>query len=200
MYNILKRFFDIIASVFALCGLSPLMLIIAIIIRVTSRGHVLFRQERVGKDFKIFRIYKFRTMIHKADRKGPLISTKDDSRITAFGHFLRKYKLDELPQLINVLSGDMSIVGPRPEVQQYVKHYEKDYREILKIKPGISCIASIKYRHESKILNGVPDPEEFYLRKILPEKIRYYKIYLKNQKIGVDLMIILNTLFSIIKK
>lgn len=200
MYNIIKRFIDVAASVFALCLLSPLMLAIAVVIKLTSSGHVLYRQERVGKDFKIFRIYKFRTMIHQADMKGPFVSAKDDIRITAFGHFLRKYKLDELPQLINVLLGDMSIVGPRPEVMQYVKYYESDYKGILKIKPGISCIASIKYRHESEILKGVPDPEEFYLKNILPEKIRYYKIYLRNQKIGVDLMIILNTLLSIIKK
>ncbi len=200
MYYIIKRFFDILASLIALCFLSPLMILLAVLIKLTSRGHVFYRQERVGRDFKIFRIYKFRTMVHRADRKGPLVSARDDSRITVVGHFLRRYKLDELPQFINVLTGDMSIVGPRPEVMQYVKHYEDEYRDILRIKPGISCIASIKYRHESEILKGLSDPEGYYLEKILPEKIRYYKIYLNNQKIGVDLMIMFNTLLSIIKR
>jgi len=197
--KIFKRFFDFIASLVGLIFLSPLFLIVAILIKKEDGGSVFFKQERVGQNWKTFKIYKFRTMVENADKLGAQVTRSDDPRITKIGKILRKYKLDELPQLINVLKGEMSLVGPRPEVHKYAKFYKDDYDEILKVKPGITDYASIEYRNENELLAGAKDVEKVYLEKILPEKIEYYKKYLRDISFLTDLKLILRTIWGILK-
>ncbi len=148
----MKRFFDIIVSALAIVLLAPLWVVAAALVKCTSRGQVFFRQERIGRRFKPFHIYKFRTMVQDATKNGSLVTFGADPRITPVGHFLRATKIDELPQLINVLMGDMSLVGPRPEVRKYVEMFRDDYAEVLRVRPGITDPASIKYRNEAEIL------------------------------------------------
>lgn len=175
-----------------------LLLPIAIVVKLTSRGPVFFKQERVGRDFRHFMIYKFRTMVPDAPKLGGVITIGDDPRITKVGRLLRKTKLDELPQLINVLVGDMSLVGPRPEAPKYVEMFEDDYREILKVRPGVTDLASLKYRDESTILGQAEDPEEEYVKRILPEKLRLAKQYARQSSLSVDLAIILKTVMLLL--
>ncbi|MFN3480145.1 MAG: sugar transferase [Thermodesulfovibrionales bacterium] len=192
----LKRAFDILSSFVGLVILFPVFIIIGILIKIDSKGPVFFLQERMGKDFRSFRILKFRTMVHE-DNSGPLVTTRGDKRITRIGRYLRRYKLDELPQLLNVLKGDMSLVGPRPEVKKYVDLFESDYRKILTIRPGITDPASIRYSNEEAILSQSPNLEEIYIKKILPDKIKLSIEYVKNHNIIMDIMIILKTIFGI---
>ena len=159
----MKRAFDIVASGLGLLVLSPLLLGVALLIKLSSRGPVLFRHERVGRNFRPFSMYKFRTMVPDAPRLGGPLTAGDDPRITTIGRVLRKTKVDELPQLFNVLRGEMSLVGPRPEVPCYVDMYRQEYQEILKARPGITDLASLKYRHEEQILGQLPNPEEEYV-------------------------------------
>ena len=194
----MKRIFDIFFSVLGLICLSPLFLIVAILIKLTSQGPVFFKQERIGKNFRPFLLYKFRTMVPNAAQRGPLITTGDDKRITKIGRILRKTKIDELPQLINVLKGDMSLVGPHPEVRKYVEMYKKDYEEILKIRPGITDVASLKFRDEKESMEGKGNHEEYYAHVILPEKIKLAKEYLKKMSLWFDIKLILKTILSII--
>jgi len=189
----MKRTFDIMASGLGLLVLAPLLIVVAILIKLTSRGPVLFRHERVGRSFRPFLMYKFRTMVPDAPRLGGPLTSGDDPRITRVGRLLRKTKLDELPQLFNVLRGDMSLVGPRPEVRRYVEMYRKDYQEILKARPGITDLASLKYRHESEVLGRAANPEEEYIKNILPEKIRLNKEYLESSSLLYDLGLIART-------
>lgn len=193
----IKRVVDFTAATLGLTILSPLLIGIAFLIKREDGGRVFFKQERVGKNWSLFKIYKFRTMVEGADKLGPNITKGDDPRITKIGRLLRKYKLDELPQLINVVRGEMSLVGPRPELLKYAKAYEKDYNEILKVKPGITDYASIEYRDENEILRGVENPEEVYLNEILPEKIKHYKRYIKEISFITDLKLILMTLYKL---
>ena len=197
--KIFKRFFDFTASLVGLIFLSPLFLIVAILIKKEDGGSVFFKQERLGQNWKIFKIYKFRTMVENADKLGAQVTRSDDPRITKIGKVLRKYKLDELPQLINVLKGEMSLVGPRPEVPKYAKFYKDDYDEILKVKPGITDYASIEYRNENELLAGAEDVEKVYLEEILPKKIEYYKKYLRDISFLTDLKLILRTIWGILK-
>ena len=155
----IKRAFDIVVSFVGLVGLFPLMLLVAALIKLDSSGPVFFRQERIGRGFRPFQILKFRTMIDNAQTKGRLITLAQDPRITRVGRILRHTKIDELPQLINVLNGDMSLVGPRPEVRRYVEAFQKDYEEILQVRPGITDLASLKYRNEEAILGNSDNPE-----------------------------------------
>ncbi len=194
-----KRVFDAIAAAFGLFFLFPVFIIIAVLIKLEDGGSVFFRQERVGQNWKIFKIYKFRTMIENAEELGAQVTKGDDPRITRIGHFLRKYKLDELPQLINVLKGEMSLVGPRPEVPKYAYLFKNEYDEILRVKPGITDFASIEYRDENELLRGVDDPEKIYIRKVLPEKIKYYKKYLEKMSFFTDLKLIIKTLWRVAK-
>jgi len=194
-----KRFFDIVASLTGLVLLSPFLLLVAIAIKAGSRGPVFFRQIRSGQFNKPFWILKFRTMVTDAEKIGAQVSSGDDPRITRVGGFLRKYKLDEFPQLINVLKGDMSIVGPRPELPRFVAVYEDDYREILQVKPGITDFASLEYKDENELLKAAEEPERKYLEEILPVKIGYYHKYLKEQSLKTDVTLILKTLWSIIR-
>lgn len=196
---ILKRLFDIIFSFLGLLFLLPVFLIIAVAIKLDSKGSVFFKQIRVGKDGKEFKIYKFRTMVEDAEKKGMRITVDGDKRITKLGYFLRKYKIDELPQLINVLLGDMSFVGPRPEVPKYVAMYDEDQRSILRIRPGITDIASIEYRDENSLLVKSNNPEETYIREIMPRKIKLNIEYLKRMSIVYDIKLIFRTILVVVK-
>lgn len=191
----IKRAFDILVSFFGLILLFPLFIVVAIFVKIDSKGPIFFSQERIGKDFKPFRILKFRTMVQTKD--GPFITAANDQRITRIGKYLRRYKIDELPQLFNVLKGDMSLVGPRPEIKRYVDLFESEYRTILKVRPGITDPASIRYSNEEIILSQSPDYERLYIKKILPEKINLSIEYIKNHNMIIDIMIILKTIFKI---
>lgn len=194
----LKRVFDIVCSSIGLVILSPLFIITALLIKQESRGPVYFRQERIGLHGKIFRIHKFRTMFANSEYKGLQITVGKDKRITRVGAVLRKYKLDELAQLIDVFIGTMSFVGPRPEVPKYIAYYPELIRDkIFSIRPGITDWASIRFKDENSILERSPDPENTYIADILPKKISYYVEYVDNQSFGEDLKIILTTLGSI---
>jgi lipopolysaccharide/colanic/teichoic acid biosynthesis glycosyltransferase len=188
-----------VASFCGLIALSPMFFVIAILIKREDGGRVFFRQTRVGQNGKLFKIYKFRTMVENAEKMGSQVTKGDDPRITRIGKILRKYKLDEFPQLINVIKGEMSLVGPRPEVPKYVKFFEEDYKEILKVKPGITDYASLEYKDENELLKEADDPEKVYLEKILPEKIKYYKRYLKEIGFFTDLKLILRTIVGVFK-
>ncbi len=192
-----KQAFDIVVAFVGLLFLLPLLLLVALLIKIDSRGPVFFRQERIGRDFRPFLIYKFRTMVQDASRKGGSITFGLDPRITRVGRLLRKTKIDELPQLINVLRGEMSFVGPRPEVWQYVELFRQDYEEILKVLPGITDLASLRYRHEAEILGRSENPEEEYVRRVLPEKIRLAKEYVRRSSLLFDVTIIFKTILTL---
>ena len=187
-----------VASI-GLIVLAPLFAMAAIMIKFDSKGAVFFRQERIGRNFKPFRIFKFRSMTDDAPSKGPSITVGGDRRVTCVGAFLRKTKIDELPQLINVFLGDMSFVGPRPEVPKFVDVFRSDYDEILKVRPGITDYASIRYRDEESVLAKYNDPEEGYIKEVLPAKIRLARQYIKERSISVDIAIILKTLYTIVR-
>lgn len=174
----MKRVLDILLSLSGIIILSPLLIYIAIRIKLDSQGNVFYRQLRIGKNGKEFYLFKFRTMHDGSDGMHLLTYGSTDSRITSFGRFLRKYKLDELPQLFNVFWGDMSIVGPRPEVKKYVNTYTPEQREILSVKPGITDIASITFYDESEILAMQENPEEYYIKYIIPEKIKLNRVFI----------------------
>jgi lipopolysaccharide/colanic/teichoic acid biosynthesis glycosyltransferase len=180
--------------------LSPLLVAVALLVRLTSPGPVFFRQERMGRGFRPFRIYKFRSMVEDAPRTGSSVTFGADPRITSVGRFLRATKIDELPQLINVLLGDMSLVGPRPEVPKYVEMFRADYEAILRVRPGITDLASIKYRNEAELLGRAEDPEKEYVAHVLPEKIRLAKEYVQDPSLWLDLMIILKTIHVVARK
>ena len=194
----LKRIFDITLSLFGLIILLPFMLIIAILIKIDSKGPVFFKQIRVTKNGKEFKIFKYRTMKVGSDKYSQITVGKD-GRITKLGSFLRKYKLDEIPQLINVLIGDMSLVGPRPEVPKYVALYTEEQREILKVRAGITDYASIEFSNENDILANETDPEKAYIEKIMPRKIELNKKYLSEISVMTDIKIILLTIKKILK-
>jgi lipopolysaccharide/colanic/teichoic acid biosynthesis glycosyltransferase len=190
----LKRAFDVAAASATLIGLAPAFAAIATWIKLDSPGPVLFRQERVGRCGKPFHILKFRTMRVDAEQSGLQLTVGADRRITRSGQVLRRYKLDELPQFVNVLLGDMSIVGPRPEVPRYVEHYPVAVRRVvLSVRPGITDRASIEYRDENRLLGESADPEQTYLREVLPVKLRYYEDYVRNRSFVGDLRLIIRT-------
>ena len=193
----MKRAFDIIVAAIGLVVLMPLLALVALVIKLDSHGPILFKQERIGKGFRPFLIYKFRTMVKDAPALGSPITFGNDSRITRAGRFLRKVKLDELPQLINVLKGDMSFVGPRPEVHQYVEIYRGDYAEILSVRPGITDLASLKYRDEAAILGQSETSEAEYVGRVLPDKIKLAKEYIHRSSLIFDLSVIWRTVFKI---
>ena len=194
----LKRIFDITLSLFGLIILLPFMLIIAILIKIDSKGPVFFKQIRVTKNGKEFKIFKYRTMKVGSDKYSQITVGKD-GRITKIGSFLRKYKLDEIPQLINVLIGDMSLVGPRPEVPKYVALYTDEQKEILKVRAGITDYASIEFSDENDLLASEEEPEKAYIEKIMPKKIELNKKYLSEVSILTDIKIILLTIKKILK-
>ena len=194
----MKRLFDIVASGLGLIVLSPLFLIFAIWIKLDSKGPVSYRQVRVGYKNKDFRIFKFRSMRAGAD-KGSLVTIGGrDPRVTRSGYWIRKFKLDELPQLINVFIGDMSLVGPRPEVRHYVDYWTPEQMHVLDVRPGITDPASIKFRNENELMEKAEDPEKYYIEVIMQEKIKLYLEYVKKHSFWYDLGLIFKTFFVII--
>ena len=195
-----KRLFDIIASSIVLILLMPLFGIIAILIKLKSPGPVFFAQRRIGRNFRPFILCKFSSMVTHAQKNDINITVEGDPRITKIGKLLRKTKMDELPQLWNVLKGDMSIVGPRPEVEKYVEMFMNEYQEILQVRPGITDYATIEFRNEEDILKKYSYPEEGYIKEILPRKIELYKRYLKDRSLSTDIKLIFLTLWKVIKR
>ena len=194
----MKRLFDILVSAVGLIGLSPLLLVVAIWIKLDSPGPVFYRQVRVGRYNKDFRIFKFRSMRIGSD-KGSLVTIGGrDPRITRSGYFIRKFKIDELPQLINVLIGDMSLVGPRPEVRHYVNYWTAEQMHVLDVRPGITDPASIKFRNENELLAQASDPEKYYIDVIMQEKIRLYLDYVAKSSFCYDIKLIFQTFWVII--
>lgn len=190
-----KRLFDLLIAGTGLLLLAPLLLVIALAIRLDSRGPALFRQQRVGRHGRAFRIHKFRTMVAEAPERGLGLTVGDDPRITRVGRLLRGKRLDELPQLIDVIRGDMSLVGPRPELPRYVAHYPPALRDkILGVRPGITDLASIRFRDEGELLAAAPDPERTYIEQVLPEKLRLAALYVDSATLAGDARLILRTL------
>lgn len=194
----MKRIFDILISSIGVIFLMLIFLLISILIKLDSEGKIFYFQERIGEDAKPFRLMKFRTMYSNSDKKGLLTVGMRDSRITRIGYYLRKYKLDELPQLINVLIGDMSLVGPRPEVRKYVNQYSEEDLIVLSVRPGITDYASLKFINENELLSMSENPEETYIKEILPIKLKLNKQYLKEHNIWIDLKIMFETVIKII--
>ena len=192
-----KRLFDMVCAALGLLVLSPVLLLCALLVGLTSPGGVLFRQERVGKDGVPFTIYKFRSM--RKDNAGLKISTSGDSRITPVGRVLRKAKLDELPQLWNVLKGDMSFVGPRPEVREYTDLYTPEQRQVLLVRPGITGLASIRYRNENDLLSASTDPNRTYIEEVMPAKLALDLEYIPRACVSYDIKLILETLVTVVR-
>jgi len=195
-----KRIFDIVFSFVGLVVLTPFLILIALLIKISDGGPAFFKQERIGYKGKPFYIWKFRTMVVNAERLGKQITVGRDSRITPLGYYLRKFKLDELPQLFNVLKGEMSFVGPRPEVPKYVLLYNEQQRKVIQLIPGITDIASIKYYHESDTLAQAANPEDIYREEIMPEKIRLNLDYAEKANLWTDFLVILKTILPFIRK
>lgn len=192
-----KRLFDIVSSGIGLLCLAPVFVVMAIWIKLDSRGPVFYRQTRVGRYGHDFRIFKFRSMRVGSDKGRQITVGERDPRITRSGYFIRRYKIDELPQLINVFLGDMSIVGPRPEVRKYVDLYSEEQRKVFQVRPGITDLASIKYRNENELLSQVDDPDTYYIDVIMPDKLAINLEYIRHQSFMGDIKIIFNTLFKI---
>ena len=193
------RFFDIIFSIIGLVILSPIFIVLYLLIRIESKGGGFYSQERIGKNGKPFKLYKFRSMRIGSDKKGLITIGEKDNRITKTGFILRKYKLDELPQLWNVFIGDMSLVGPRPEVKKYTDLYTEEQKQVLQVRPGITDWASIKYVDENKILGESEDPDEVYVNLIMPNKIKLNMVYIQHQTLGEYFKIIFTTFKEIVR-
>ena len=198
--NITKRAFDIVACMTAGLVLCPVWLCIGLMVACSSKGGAFYRQTRVGRNGKEFKLLKFRTMRKDADKIGGLITVGEDNRVTRVGRFLRKYKLDEFPQFLNIIKGDMSIVGPRPEVPKYVALYNERQRRVLSVRPGLTDYASIEYISENELLAQSADPDRTYIEEIMPAKLELNLKYIENQSVMEDLRLIFKTLFSIAKK
>lgn len=192
------RLFEVILAFWGLIFFSPLLLIVAIWIKLDTPGPIFYRPQRVGQGGQFFRLVKFRTMLAGADRRGPGITTAGDRRITAAGRFLRKTKIDELPQLVNVLKGDMGLVGPRPEDPHYVALYTAAQRQVLAARPGITSPASLRYRNEEQLLAGT-DWERIYLQKIMPDKLQIELEYLARRTIWTDLLLVFHTFYALLQ-
>lgn len=195
----MKRLFDIIASGCGLLLLSPILLLLAVWVKLDSEGPVFYKQVRVGKGNKDFYLFKFRSMRIGSDKKGLITVGGHDPRVTRSGYYIRKYKLDELPQLINVFKGDMSLVGPRPEVRHYVNYWTPEQMHVLDVRPGITDPASIKFRNENELLEKAEDPEKYYIEVIMQEKIKLYLEYVDHASFSNDLILIFKTFLAIIK-
>ena len=190
----MKRLFDIVCSFFGLVILSPLFIFLSLWVGLSSRGGVFYKQRRVGLNGRDFTLYKFRSMAVGSDKKGLLTVGGKDSRVTKAGYFIRKYKLDELPQLFNVLKGDMSFVGPRPEVRKYVDMYSEEQKRVLSVRPGITDIASMKYRNENDILAKAENPEQYYIDVIMPDKLALNLEYIDTRNFFRDIKLIFRTI------
>ena len=196
--SIVKRIFDFFAALIGIIILSPIFIIVSIAIKLDSPGNIMFLQKRVGKCGKEFDIFKFRTMVTNAERLGKQITVGKDNRITKVGAFLRKYKIDELPQLFNVLKGDMSLVGPRPEVPKYVALYNEEQKKVLSVRPGITDLASLKYSDENDILGKVENPEEYYINVIMKYKLSLNLEYIEKSNLFFDISLVIKTILKCI--
>ncbi|EOR24643.1 sugar transferase [Clostridium sartagoforme AAU1] len=194
--ELIKRIFDFLASMLGILILSPVLLIVAIAIKIDSKGNILFLQKRIGRNGIPFYIYKFRTMVSDAEKLGKQITVGKDNRITNVGSILRKYKIDELPQLFNVLKGDMSLVGPRPEVPKYVQMYTESERKVLEVRPGITDLASLRYKDENDILGKVDNPEEYYINVIMKDKLKLNLEYIEKSNLIFDISLIFKTIIK----
>lgn len=194
----MKRLFDILASFIGLIIISPIFLILGIWIKLDSKGPVFYKQVRVGRGNKDFFLYKFRSMRVGADKAGLITVGGRDPRVTRSGYYIRKYKLDEFPQLINVLKGDMSLVGPRPEVRKYVEMYTPEQMHVLDVRPGITDLASIRYRNENELLEKAEDPDKYYIEVIMQDKLRINLEYVKEHSFLYDIKLIFGTFWAII--
>lgn len=199
IYFLIKRIFDINLSLLMIFGFSFLLIIISLMIKMNSKGPILYKQVRITKNMKEFKIWKFRTMIIDADKVGTLVTVDGDKRITSIGKVLRKYRIDELPQLFNVLFGQMSFVGPRPEVKKYVDEYNDEMFSTLLIKAGITCPASIEYKDEDKLLNNSSNVDETYVKEVLPGKMKYNFDYIDKLSLCCDLKCMINTGLKVLK-
>lgn len=198
---VIKRIFDIVMSIVGILLLFPIMIVVSILIKITSRGPILFKQRRLTKDMKEFTIYKFRSMRTDFDKDGKGIQVKGSSNaITPIGKVIRKTKLDELPQLFNILVGDMSFIGPRPELPRRLKYYSEEDKEMFKVRSGISSPASIVFSDEEYLMNQVRDPEKFYIEQIMPYKIELNRYYVKNRSFWGDIYLIIATFLKILNK
>lgn len=195
----MKRLFDIIASGLGLLILSPLFLVVAVWVKLDSPGPVFYKQIRVGRNNKDFFLYKFRSMRVGSDKKGLITVGGHDPRVTRSGYYIRKYKLDEFPQLINVFKGEMSLVGPRPEVRKYVDLYTPEQMHVLDVRPGITDLASIRYRNENELLEQASDPEQYYRDVVMQDKLRINLEYVRNHSFLGDIRLIFNTFIAIVK-
>jgi lipopolysaccharide/colanic/teichoic acid biosynthesis glycosyltransferase len=198
IYLVFKRLFDIIMSLVLLIILSPLFLIVSILIKVDSKGPILYKQKRVTQYNRIFKIWKFRTMVVGADKKGTLVTINNDNRITKIGVFLRKTRLDEIPQLVNILKGDMSFVGTRPEVEKYVNSYSSEMLATLLLPAGVTSIASINYKDEQALLDNCSDIDTMYVNTILPEKMKYNLQYLSDASVLNDIATLIRTVVAVL--
>ena len=196
----MKRIFDIVASGFGLLVMSPVFLILAIWIKLDSKGPVFYRQVRVGRKNRDFRIFKFRSMRAGADKMGLITVGGHDPRVTRSGYFIRKYKLDEFPQLINVFIGDMSLVGPRPEVRKYVDLYTSEQMQVLDVRPGVTSLASIRYRNENELLEKVEDSDQYYINVVMQDKLAIDLEYIRNVSFGYDIRLVFQTFWEIIRR
>ena len=196
---ILKRLFDILASLILLIILSPLFIIFSIMIKLDSKGPIMFKQNRVTENGRTFKIFKFRTMVENADKNGSQVTVENDNRVTKIGKFLRKFRLDEIPQLINILIGDMSFVGTRPEVPKYVELYTDEMKATLLMKAGVTSLASIKFKDEEKLLQMDGNIDKIYIENILPQKMQYNLEYLKRFNFFYDIKLMFMTLFAVVK-
>ncbi|WP_206285910.1 sugar transferase [Yeosuana marina] len=196
----IKRGFDCVVSLVSLIILAPALLVIALMIKLDSKGPVLFIQPRVGLNNVDFNIFKFRTMYLESDKQGLLTLGNKDSRITNVGYFLRRYKIDEFPQLLNVLKGDMSFVGPRPELRKYVNYYSKDDLIVFTVRPGITGLASIEFRNEVELLKAAEDPEQYFIHTIMPKKLSLNKQYIQKRHFFFDLKLIGITIIRVLTK
>lgn len=193
----MKRFFDIIASLTGIIILTPFFILIFLAVVIGSGFPVLYRQNRVGKDGEDFKVFKFRTMFMDSDKKGLLTVGGHDKRITSVGYFLRRYKLDELPQLFNVLSGNMSLVGPRPEVRKFVEMYNEEQKKVLSVRPGITDYASLEYINENDLLAQSDNPEQTYINEVMPAKLKLNLKYIKEAGLATDIKVIFKTIRKI---
>lgn len=196
----IKRGFDVVFSFIGLITTFPILLLMAFIIKLDSKGPIFFVQKRVGRNNKDFYIFKFRTMFVESENKGLLTIGNKDSRVTKVGYFLRRYKIDEFPQLLNIFKGDMSFVGPRPELRTYINYYSSDDLKILSVRPGMTGLASLEYRNEVELLKNAKDPESFYIHSIIPDKLKLNKMYIARSSFFFDLKIIFSTIIRVITR
>lgn len=198
MYHFFKRIFDLLSALIVIIVFSPLLILLSVWIAFDSKGGVFYKQERVGKNGKLFNLLKFRSMRPNADRAGQL-TVGDDNRVTKVGRFIRKYKLDELPQLFNIVKGEMSVVGPRPEVPKYVDMYSEEQKKVLLALPGLTDFASIEYLDEQKILGAADNPQKIYIEEVMPAKLELNLKYIKERNFWLDIGLIFKTIFSIFR-